>query len=465
MSVYSNSLLIIPLLTALLCGCGPKYDNAVVRQELLEWSDVQAPQPAAVDGVLTLDQAKAMALQDNPDLAAALARVHNARARLRQVQAAFFPQVEVSASAGHTHDVAQDRGFGLPQESYESYTATLSASWLLFDGMSRNASRDAAYQALLAGEHGRRDVARLLTEAVAQYWYLVVLAQRRVDIAVADGKYNQTFLDDTRKMFERGVRPRTDVLNFEVRVNAAKIRELDARRDVEVGSAVLAALLGRTALPRSVGGELPEPVDDQANASSIIEAAIKTRPDVAVQIALFQQSKALLAAARGDRLPKLSAFATAETFERDEVSASSDDVDTSVGLVAEWDLFTGGAKSAAVDAAAADVDEAVSRMRGYWLDVVSEIRQRAADVGATAEKARVQTESTAHTLRIRDEIQRQYNSGVVPVTRLNEAQLDLRVAELNLAVFKAEAALARERLAAAAGTNVADDGHEPEEEE
>ena len=55
--------------------------------------------------------------------------------------------------------------------------------------------------------------------------------------------------------------------------------------------------------------------------------------------------------ARGERQPQVSLIGSVENFELNEISPNHDDMTTTIGVTAEWDVFTGGAKVAAIDAA------------------------------------------------------------------------------------------------------------------
>ncbi|HPU99199.1 MAG TPA: TolC family protein, partial [Candidatus Hydrogenedentes bacterium] len=181
--------------------------------------------------LLTLQDAQAWALRDNPTLAAAEAQVKQAAERIRQAQAAFWPQVSLTAGATHTElsDASVDKaraqaagssgtafssggvgaqsGFARAQaaarsvaalaavpDSADSYTVALTANYLLFDGFARNYALSAARIGKKEADLGRLEAARLLLEAVSQAYYGVQLARERVRIAEADRAYNERLL-------------------------------------------------------------------------------------------------------------------------------------------------------------------------------------------------------------------------------------------------------------------------------
>ena len=92
---------------------------------------------------LDLHSAQCLALSGNPSISAAQERVAQARARLRQAMATWWPSVDITAGGVHqrlsdtnyalNRRIAAATGQGIDQDSMH-YTSSLQATWLLFDG-------------------------------------------------------------------------------------------------------------------------------------------------------------------------------------------------------------------------------------------------------------------------------------------------------------------------------------------
>ena len=209
--------------------------------------------PAALS--LTLEQAQRIALEKNPTLLAAAARVKQARSRVDQARSLYFPQLDASYTASHTHlsantvraakdgalfgslsgvlgqSAQQALGGGLNagtlqsiglsslaglysglqsrnafDEEVESYTASLQASYIIFDGFSRHYTHAMARFGRNESEAARREVYRLILDAVAQSYYGVQLARENVAIAEADEAFNARLLREAELRREAGTR-------------------------------------------------------------------------------------------------------------------------------------------------------------------------------------------------------------------------------------------------------------------
>ncbi|MFM1550292.1 MAG: TolC family protein, partial [Lentisphaeria bacterium] len=137
---------------------------------------------------------------------------------------------------------------------------------------------------------------------------------------------------------------------------------------------------------------------------------------------------------------------------RDNVEFEDNERSGSLGLVATWDLYTGGAKQAAVDTAAADYEIAARQLQDRWQAIVGEIRRQLPIINAARRRLKLNRESASLALQIRDDIEQGWRAGTEPLTRLNETQRDLNVAKLNLAVVRTELLQARSDLDTATGS-------------
>ena len=281
------------------------------------------------------------------------------------------------------------------------------------------------------------------------------MVSEEIELNAADRDFNQSFYDETEKKRVRGMAPRSDALNFKIRLEKARIRSLDSSRDYRLAILVLAELLGMPTAgivqtpdlkPESVGMSL-----ELAGLGTLLDTAWVTRTDLQEMKAGLNRAKAELGAAAGARFPQLFLTGDIGTFSRDDFRVERDNRTSSFGIIANWDVFTGGAKAAMVKAARADYAATLEDLNRLWDAIVGEIRQQLEIVRTAWEKLRIQREITAMTHGIRSDIEKEYKAGQASLTRLNEVQRDLRIARVRLARNRAEYLQSSEDLAAATG--------------
>ncbi len=403
---------------------------------------------------------------------------------MRQARSAYFPQLAAGYSATHTElsdktvDTARDAAyqqnvagvsqmlrfsFGDPlyqvgqisqswvtarrareavDDDVQSYTADITAQWLIFDGFARTFRYLAARHGEKQTEAARAEAQRLLLDAVAQSFHGVQLARENLGIDEADLAYNERLLREAEARKRVGTGSLSDVLNFEVRLRAAKTAVLNDQRDVEVARIALAALMGLAdaQLPEAVKiaelasetpGEMTLP-EEQA----MVAQALERRPDLVQNEYNVKRAEAARKAARGAHFPQVAVFAAHEAQRTDNSRFDEDDASQTFGVNVSLDLFTGGRNRAAVAEARHALTEAERQFEAASIDAVAAVRQALADLRTAQEQLVLQRTTAEYVERNRDLVEKEYNAGQGALARLNQAQRDLVQAQGRLALAR-----------------------------
>jgi len=193
------------------------------------------------------------ALSSRPDVQARVARVREAAQRVREAEAAFAPIVSLSGAVGgadQDYRVTNQPGAPFPpldrryDASMPSYFVGLRASWLLFDGFSREAAlrqalaeRRAAAAALDAS---RLDVSN---EVWAAYFDLRA-ARVQIEFGEALLRASQDAYDSVFEGYRMGLRTITDLLEAESDLDSARSTLVRTRADLLSASVRLAYAMG-----------------------------------------------------------------------------------------------------------------------------------------------------------------------------------------------------------------------------
>ncbi len=427
--------------------------------------------------LLTLQDAQAWALRDNPTLAAAEAQVKQAAERIRQAQAAFWPQVSLTAGATHTElsDASVDKaraqaagssgtafssggvgaqsGFARAQaaarsvaalaavpDSADSYTVALTANYLLFDGFARNYALSAARIGKKEADLGRLEAARLLLEAVSQAYYGVQLARERVRIAEADRAYNERLLTEARARYEAGAAALSEVLNFEVLVRAAEASVIEAKRVLAVARIGLAGVMGLddSGLPDSydvtpLDEEPREMLEDSLEPDELIRMAWTRRPDVSQRAYAVLRSSAQLKAAKASFFPSLTAFVQRQGTRAEDARFGEDDFATTYGINFSWNIFSGFQRSARVAEARAALAQSREQERAARIDAAGDVREAVEALLTARRQLLLQRDNAQFVARNRQLVEAEFLAGQTSLALLNQAQRNLVEAEGNLA--------------------------------
>jgi len=445
--------------------------------------------------VLTLDQARAIAVHGNPDVHAARARLQVALARVAEARSRYLPTVAMTMNSTRTITTPASRNlasglrpaplvplstttsnlavtslvnalsaplFGLDvggdTNSISQHSIALSVSWTIFDGFIREAQILAAKHLHLATADAMLDVQRLIISAVDVAYYQVQLAQEQIRIARADEEFSQDQYEETIKLRGAGRATSADVDNFRVRVLAAKANVIAANGLRDSGRVLLAELMGipQAGLPAdlSLPPLLPE-ADEELElpkADEWVARALKHRPDLLRLDRLVKSERQNVRAARGAFFPTLNASGSWGFDRSSNLRLTEDDQSAALGFELRWELYTGGRRQARLLAAQAVRAQVVAERNRRRLSVKSEVQRAIFDLRDAQEQIRLQRENLEVARETRRIIQAGYLAGKQTLTRLNEAQRDFVTADADLALARIRLRRAWSDLRTAVGT-------------
>jgi NodT family efflux transporter outer membrane factor (OMF) lipoprotein len=268
------------------------------------WTSFQDP---------VLDDLVQRAIDANPTLRQAEARVREARARRGIAESALWPDLDATASAirshssGNTSATTPGSSF-VPGREITLWQAGFDASWEidLFGGTRREI--EATDAELAAGIEDRRDVLVSLLAEVARDYVELRGSQRQAAIARANLQSQQETLDLTRARLRAGLVSDLDVARAEalVRATESRLPELDSVSRQAIHR--LAVLLAQT--PASLLPDLlpaaPIPIAPPLVAVGLPSELLRRRPDVRRAERVLAAATARIGVAVADRFPKFT---------------------------------------------------------------------------------------------------------------------------------------------------------------
>jgi multidrug efflux system outer membrane protein len=343
-----------------------------------------------------LDALVEQTLRHNHDLAAAAARVQEARAQLDAVRGAALPSLDLQVQHARGRQPAYAVPPGVDRTSSQ-HTASLAARYEL-DLWGRLASgSEAARQRLLAQEWARAALQWSLTAQTAEAHVSLRALQRQVEIGEAVRTSRAQTLDLRRREHGAGA-----TSEFELRRAQAEFAASDAslaalRRQRLALESTLALLSGRpldataagmTAAPLDVAApfELRLPAGDAA-------AYIVRRPDLRQAEARLEAARADIAAARAATLPAVR-LSGAIGSDAQSLSKLFDGPGFawSIAAAATQSLIDGGQARARVAEADARADAALADYRQAVLGAVIDVREAYAALAINEQSLRATQE-------------------------------------------------------------------------
>lgn len=403
---------------------------------------------------LTITDAVTAALHAHPAVAAATARVEAAEGAGDAARAARLPGASVEGTLTRFQEPMIVAPFhSLDFSSPPTFDRTLvqgrlALAYTVFDGGERSARIRGADAMEEASTYGLSAAEMTVIEETASAYVGVLSAQAGLDAANAQVGALQEEADRAQRQLDAGTAPEVEVLRARASLQDARARQASA--EARVGLAVRALARQMSADPATLsplslsdvtvapGTTLPSESQD-VSASPVVQRA--DRAALAARARVSEE--------RAGRLPTVQAGAGVldyGTLDDDHV------LEWQAGLQVSWPLFTGGARSASVRRAEAELAAARNELEAT--------RLRVAQTVDAAETAVVEADARAEALELAvtqwEEVSRiealalDAGSGV-QADRLR-AEAGLYQARAGYAQARYDAVLSRIRLARAAGT-------------
>ncbi|MBI2212823.1 MAG: TolC family protein [Acidobacteria bacterium] len=314
--------------------------------------------PPAVDAAdgLTLEEAVALALAENPRIRIASSGEAVAVARLRQAQSAWLPQIGISESFTRGDNPVYVFGTLLEQGTFgpdnfdpkflndppelDNYRLSVSARLPIFDQLRRWSSISIAgvdvEQAKLQSEAARQ----MLRSYTIRAYYGVLIAEAREEVASDAVRAAESAVESIRSRYETGLVVQSDLLAAEVQLSNFREQLIAAQGDALIAHTSLANVVGvPSATPLRVTAKLTETAFPEAPYAELLATALGRRADV--RIATLNRRQAALGSrmAKGQFLPRVDTFAN---WGKSGETIGEQNDDMVVGLSVSWNLLDPG---------------------------------------------------------------------------------------------------------------------------
>jgi outer membrane protein len=406
-------------------------------------------QETAKGSPVTLEQAVHSALQQNPAFRTSEDDADAARARLKQVQSAWYPRFDFHQDFTRGNNPIYVFGSKLTQRQFttadfalsklntptplDNFQTRFDGQWRLFDsGQTLFHQRSAKKLVTVADfqtEQARQD---LILEVVRAYYGIRVLEENE---KAAEGalKTAEATAQRMEAMHKVGTVVDSDLLSAKVFLAEMKDRQIRAQNDLAMSEMQLARLMGLSVEHQlDLAGTLGEPVASTKALQEWTQTALAERPALrAVQLqeaAVDDERKA----AKAEFGPTIALFGTTE---RDAMTMGGPSgTNWTAGARVDFNLFAGGATKARLAEATAHASKAKHNVEWFRSGVTLEVRKAFLDEEASAQRAaaaREAADQAKESLRI---VQNRYEAGLTTITELLRAetsQLDARTLYLN----------------------------------
>lgn len=440
------------------CTVGPDYDGPpTVRTVGVDGFaraglevDAQAPSVSewwVLLGDPVLNDLEARALAGNPGIAAARARIEQARASLRQESANRLPSFATQATTIQARVPGLDLQSGPPagtpgapgqngeRDTLSVYNVGLNANWEIDFAGGQKRRIEAANAQAAASVANVQDAQVQLAAEVARAYVGLREAQARLDLVEHQRQLQQQTLELTYQRYTQGALALFPVGNANAELELLKSQIAEASADISVLKDTLAVLTGET--PGSLDQLLSEvsaiPLPPERVAVGNPAALIARRPDIRAAERMIAATNARIGVAEAARFPKLSFTGILGLGGRDPDDIFDPGNISAIALPQlQWNLLDFGRTAASINQAEAARDEALQRYREIVLRALQDAEQSLARFGQQRSNVAALAQIKRQADTAADLNQQRYKAGAISQIDLNNSLQQSQKATLEL---------------------------------
>ncbi len=403
----------------------------------LSWVSASAQQEAQ-PASLTLQQAVAIALENNPLRKAAIADTKAASAGVREARSFLLPHLSFSETATRGDDPVYVFGSKLRQQRFTqadftlnklntplplgNFSTRLGGTWSLFDSFAAWHGLNQAKQMNEAAGHQLERTDQEIVFRVISSYYDVLLAAKQLEVAEQSAKTAQSITDRSQARFYSGLTVESDLLTAKVRMAARQQEVIRDTNTLEEARAELNTVMG---MPVESAFQITEGLGERALPIPVLQdvekQALTNRPDlkrIASEQAAQRQSVSIAKSSFG---PRVNAFADWE-MDNPTFVAGGGGNNWLGGIEVQFDIFQGGAKRAELSRQKALEDKVAAMKQAAGDAVRLEVRRAYYETDANRQQielARAAIAQAQESLRINRD---RYDSGLTTITDLLGAE-------------------------------------------
>lgn len=418
-----------PILVGLLClsaaGAGLAPGSGLA-QEADSLAAVAAQEPIQAREV-TLQEAIDMALRRNPSLVQTRSQVDIAGYDRMTAYGSFLPNLSLdygysNSSTGRLDPTGQ-------AITRTSYTASLGASYNLFDGLRRFNELESS-QLGLEAEQARLRQSEYQTRLQVKQAFFNAIANREL-VRVEEERVQRQIdqLDFVEQQVELGRATRSDLLQSQVDLNNARLALLNARNSSRASNFQLAEAIGAEEPVTPVEEATLETEPLPYEREQLMAAALRTGPSVTSAEASAEAAEASIASAKSAYLPTLG-FSGGWAWQAGEFPPS--DRSWSLSLRGSMPIFNGFQRESNVLRAQAQAATSRAQERGARLALRTDVDAAWSQIltaRAGIDLAQQSVELSRESLRV---VQERYRLGLATILELQQAQISLSQAQVDL---------------------------------
>lgn len=402
--------------------------------------------------MVTLDKALQIALEKNKDIQKAREYRHQVEGRYVEERAAALPQFLIQAGLSRDRDESQKAIFRTIPVERETRSASIGFSQILYSF----GQVEAAIRAAKIGIKTADDQLVLYQQAalkeVSAAFYDVLLAKELYALACQNLEQRNRHSDEARKKYQAGTATDYDILAAEVAVENARPEVIRTENLIRISREKLRFLLGLENQEVDAQGSLLTSISPYPSYEDSLTVAWKNRPELSNFKHRIGMAEELLTLAKAGNLPRLNLKAGYGWQSLDYQPGQADGPIWTAGLFVTFPFFDGLRTQGKVVQAKSELATLKIEEAKLIDAIVLQTREAVNYVREAGEIVKGLSGTVSQAQRLRDMAEKGFQFGVKTRLEVDDAQLNLVLAQSNLAKARRDYLIAKSTLNWVMGT-------------
>jgi outer membrane protein len=391
--------------------------------------------PAQAAQSLTLQQAEQIAVQNHPQIQAAINMASAAESKVTQERSAYYPTAYGSLTGvGAENDSRIAAGALNNPVIYDRYANGLTVSQLVTDfGRTHELVKSSNLHAQAQQENVIMTRADVLLQ-VDQSYFSALKAQAVLAVAQETVKARQLVSDQITALEQNKIKSGLDVSFANVDLAQARLLLIQAQNDLQVAFAQLSSALGYSDERTFQLADEPLPATQPEALSDAVQQALKNRPELVSERLDVNSAQSYATAERDLKLPTISAVGTAglTPYRGDALAPRY----AAAGFNVNIPIFNGHLFGALQSEANSRAQAESQYLRDLQDRIVRDVRTAWLNANSAFERLSVTQQLLDQTNQSLDLAQSRYQLGLSSIIELSQAQLNQTQAEIAQASAK-----------------------------
>ena len=385
---------------------------------------------------LTLAEAHALALKNQPQILASEANFHRADQLVNEARSAYYPSINGEITGSQANPNARiGAGFLTDSRLFNRFGYGLTASQLITDS---GRTLNLVAQSKLQAESSRKDYQTARENvllAVDQAYYNALLADALVRLAQQTVATRQTVVDQVSELTRNKLKSNVDLSFAQVNLSDAKLMLLRAQNQRQSTNATLSQALGSDQSTVYQLQEEPVPASPPPSVDSMVAQAFQNRPELASLRLQREADLKLVNAERDLKKPTVSLNAVAGSLPYIQPGNANPDIPLGyegVAVNVQVPVFNGHLFTARRKAAQYQLEATSQRVWDLQERIARDVRIAWAQANNAYQAIGASQELLRQANLALDLAQGRYNLGLSSIVELTQAQLAQTQAQVQI---------------------------------